>query len=942
MKCEVLETEVGQVRALSNELLVLNNDLQALNKELKGDALVRGVQLQTLQAQVAEQQARADVQEKKHQRIVAACQRETLRLRSLLAAAEEERDATSRELAHAQDAALESERVRRRESEGMRGREREKERERECERQEERVRNEHRERERKVYLFSKVHSLVTLPRKYTRILTFENFARDEDRERERAQERVSERERVLGLARELELFKGQVHKFEEEEKVRKLEKEEQVAKEAAGAAKEANRYIDTCRRVVKRMLHQQLAASWSLFSESVEQSKANLETVDKVLKKRMSHRSLALAFECYAAAAGVIITKREKVETVIARLRSKRLTEAFEVWVAYVGEIKDEQAEETNMMAKQLLKDAASNAAALDAQQAKVSEEANRRINTCKRVVQRMVLRLHLAGAWAFFKERICTSKANRETVQTVLKRMSHRSLALAFKGYFEAVSTLILQRQKVAKTIAGWTTQGLIKTFEAWDEYVDITRQKLAKLAQDRLRLERNSEVSKFEEALARFEGGLASLQAKLISLEDDLSASRAQKAQLQSVLDTVITEKLELLDLITSGVAHEHQNTAMRDDLEEQLRVVRAQARECETRRELEHEEVVRNLKVQWEEDRLMEEEAAREQAQALATQIASIWMEAGGVCVVLDAIQSVVMPWWTELLARREEERERDEEQRQESLRRGLVVLEEAKERARVDEIQRLERERERAEWQQMCAVVDEVRQGREADRREHRREREKESVVVQEMRLKLLAAAGTAEGAARERERERESERGERERESEKAKRTQERESQKERERERTTLSVIREAITGMKQDEFVLDSTLVLLNSARRSLGGGGQGTGRHMSEERLHEREGRAMLGGGGGGGEGEGEGEGGEVAGAGAGADGIILRALRHARVGGAVAVVGHVGLMGGKWIMFAGGTDGVHVRADCDIFDCSRQSFRSSWCPWTALCTR
>jgi hypothetical protein len=155
VKCEVLETEVAQVKALSNELLALNNDLQTLNKELKGDALVRGVQLQTLQAQVAEQQARADVQEKKHQRIVAACQRETLRLRSLLAAAEEERDATSRELAHAQDAAVESERVRRRESEEMRGREREKERARECERQEERVRDEHRERERKVYLFSR-------------------------------------------------------------------------------------------------------------------------------------------------------------------------------------------------------------------------------------------------------------------------------------------------------------------------------------------------------------------------------------------------------------------------------------------------------------------------------------------------------------------------------------------------------------------------------------------------------------------------------------------------------------------------------------------------------------------------------------------------------------------------------------------------------------------
>ena len=754
-----------------------------------------------------------------------------------------------------------------------------------------------------------VHSLVTLPKKYTRTLTFVKFAREEDRERERTQKRASERERLLELARELELFKEQVHKFEEEEKVRKMEKEEQAAKEAAGAAREANRYIDACKRVVKRMLHQQLAASWSLFCESVEQSKANRETVDKVLKKRVSHRSLALALECYAAAAGVIITQREKVEKMIARLRSKRLTKAFEAWVAYVGEIKDEQAKETVMMTNKLLKDAASNAAAQGAQQAKATEAANRRLDTCKHVVQRIVLRLHLTSAWAFFKERICTSKRRYE-----------RSLALAFQGYSEVVSTLILQRQKVAKAVAGWTTPGLIKAFEAWEEYVDITRQKQAKeLAQDRLRLESESEVSRFEEALARFEGGLGSLQAKLSSLEADLSATRAQKEQLQSVLDTVITEKLELLDLITSGVAHENQNTTMRDELEEQLRVIRSQARECETRRELEHAEVVRNLEVQWEEDRVMEEEAAREQAQALATEIASMWMEVEGVCVALDAIQSVVVRWWTELLARREEERGRDEKQRQESLRRGLVVLEEAKERARMDEIQRLERERERTDWQRMCAVVDEVRQGREADRREHRREREREGVVVQELRLKLLAAAGAAEGAAREREGERESERVEREREREEAKRTQE-------EREGTTLSVIREAITGMKQDEFVLSSTLFLLNSARHSLGGEGEGTDRHMSAEvRLREREGRAMLGGGGGGGEGEeGEGE------AGAGAEGVILRGLRHARVGGAVAVVGHVGISEGKWIMFAGGTDGVHVRADCDIFDCSRQSWR------------
>jgi hypothetical protein len=107
-----------------------------------------------------------------------------------------------------------------------------------------------------------------------------------------------------------------------------------IAKEAAAAAKEMNRRIGTCKQVVKRMLQQHLAASWSSFYESVVQSKANRQGVDKVLK-RMSHRSLALAFECYAAAVEVIECQREKVTKVIAQLRGKGLTKAFEAWVEF-------------------------------------------------------------------------------------------------------------------------------------------------------------------------------------------------------------------------------------------------------------------------------------------------------------------------------------------------------------------------------------------------------------------------------------------------------------------------------------------------------------------------------------------------------------------------------------------------------------------------------
>ena len=65
------------------------------------------------------------------------------------------------------------------------------------------------------------------------------------------------------------------------------------------------------------------------------------------------------------------------------------------------------------------------------------------------------------------------TSKRGRETVDTVLNRMSHRSLALPFKGHSEAVSTVISQRRRVAKA------------FEAWVKYVDVTRQDQAEESQ-------------------------------------------------------------------------------------------------------------------------------------------------------------------------------------------------------------------------------------------------------------------------------------------------------------------------------------------------------------------------------------------------------------------------------------------------------------------------
>ena len=57
----------------------------------------------------------------------------------------------------------------------------------------------------------------------------------------------------------------------------------------AQAQAEADRRIATCRRVVQRLLHQQLTSAWNSFVESVKTSKQNRATVARVLG-RMKHR----------------------------------------------------------------------------------------------------------------------------------------------------------------------------------------------------------------------------------------------------------------------------------------------------------------------------------------------------------------------------------------------------------------------------------------------------------------------------------------------------------------------------------------------------------------------------------------------------------------------------------------------------------------------------
>jgi hypothetical protein len=127
-----------------------------------------------------------------------------------------------------------------------------------------------------------------------------------------------------------------------------------------------------------------------------------------------------------------------------ALLSSRRLSEAWERWEAYLEDVLQERAQEAQELSKQFM-----------------VEAEERHIEMYKRVVQRM-LRHQLLIAWNMFVDTVTETAHNRKTVGKVLSRMAQRQLAHALKRYAGVVQTVLVQREKVRKTMARWKTPGL------------------------------------------------------------------------------------------------------------------------------------------------------------------------------------------------------------------------------------------------------------------------------------------------------------------------------------------------------------------------------------------------------------------------------------------------------------------------------------------------
>jgi hypothetical protein len=198
------------------------------------------------------------------------------------------------------------------------------------------------------------------------------------------------------------------------------------------AQKEAERRIEMCKRVVKRMLRHQLSMAWNEFVDNVYEVKANRETVKRVLA-RMTHRQLAGAFDCYSMHVETVREQRERVQRTMARWRTPGVKKAFDQWLDYMDITFEERAEEAKELARQELlkeKEELENARTLDMSnvELKLRDEVQRRVDQCKRVVKRM-LQHQLMLAWDTFLDSVMTVKCNRETMRRVLARMAHRQV---------------------------------------------------------------------------------------------------------------------------------------------------------------------------------------------------------------------------------------------------------------------------------------------------------------------------------------------------------------------------------------------------------------------------------------------------------------------------------------------------------------------------------
>ena len=305
---------------------------------------------------------------------------------------------------------------------------------------------------------------------------------------------------------------------------------ETVAQHQVKVVAEKERYMSICKRVVLKMVRQNLAKCWQSFVRSVTVSKKNRAVLLRMVQ-RLQHRQLAAAFLCYAACIGAARWQRVKQANALANWKSPSLKRAWEAWGEYVGLVLEERAEQGRSMARRQMEQAyasfeaeraawkeqaasdldkarsdavrllqQTSVAVAEAQQARQS-----RIQVCKQTVRRM-LKQHLAMAWSHFVDSLERVGKTRATLRRVLARLTHARLAAAFACYAQHVGAIAEERERVLHAVATWRKPGLKKAWVRLRSYAKACRAEEAEAA-SKLQLQQLLDAAQRTQDLAEAE---------------------------------------------------------------------------------------------------------------------------------------------------------------------------------------------------------------------------------------------------------------------------------------------------------------------------------------------------------------------------------------------------------------------------------------------------
>jgi len=114
---------------------------------------------------------------------------------------------------------------------------------------------------------------------------------------------------------------------------------------------EKERRQQLAQRIVRRLLHSQLANAFESYAYMVSEVRRQRETAERVVL-RMQKRALAGAFDMFIATVGQLKATRQIVLKAMGRWRKKAMARAMWAWMEYVEVVAQERKEEALKYAK--------------------------------------------------------------------------------------------------------------------------------------------------------------------------------------------------------------------------------------------------------------------------------------------------------------------------------------------------------------------------------------------------------------------------------------------------------------------------------------------------------------------------------------------------------------------------------------------------------------